>query len=264
MHRRATLPLRLALRCWLVAAALLFPGGAASASDDLTEIVAVIDGGTVALADGRQVRLSGILAPAPPLGGAPGTVWRRAEQAKSALGELAIGRRVALREAGDATDRYGRIRAQLYRDDGLWLQGEMLRRGLARVAGRVDDRGLVPEMLRIEAAARAARRGLWSDPAYAIRRPEEAGRFVESFELVEGTVVEGDKVKGQIFLNLGPDWHSAFAIHVPRTAAALFKAEGLDPLSLKGRTVRVRGWIRYDRRPLIDVLYPEAIELPDR
>jgi hypothetical protein len=33
-------------------------------------------------------------------------------------------------------------------------------------------------MLEIEDEARRARRGLWRDPFYAVRRAEEAGRFV--------------------------------------------------------------------------------------
>ena len=39
-----------------------------------------------------------------------------------------------------------------------------------------------------------------------------------------------------------------------------FKEAGLDPLELKGARVRVRGWIRLDRRPIIDVTHPEPIE----
>ena len=35
----------------------------------------------------------------------------------------------------------------------------------------------------------------------------------------------------------------------------------VDPLSLKGATVRLRGWVRFDARPMIDVTHPEQIEL---
>lgn len=115
-------------------------------------------------------------------------------------------------------------------------------------------------MLALEAEARAARRGLWRDGFYAIRPAEEAGRYIESFQLVEGTVADAAKIKGQVFLNLGPDWHTACTIHVPRAALALFKESGLDPLDLKGERVRVRGWIRLERRPVIDVTHPEQIE----
>jgi micrococcal nuclease len=251
-----------------LAALLLWPlaGQVATAapSDAARQAVtAILDGDTMALADGSRVRLAGIMAPKPPLGRPVEARWRMADEAKAALSALALARVVELRPSVADTDRYGRIVAQLYRDDGLWLQGELLRRGLARVASDVDDRALVPEMLAIERTARAARLGVWRDGFYAIRGAEEAGRFIESFQLVEGTIAEATKVKGQVFLNLGADWRSAFTIRIPRGALALFKEDGLDPLSWKIARVRVRGWIRLDRRPIIDVTHPEQIELLD-
>jgi len=131
----------------------------------------------------------------------------------------------------------------------------------ARVTSFSDNRALVAEMLALEAEARSARRGLWRESFYAIRQAEEAGRYIESFQLVEGTIADATKIKGQVFLNLGPDWHTAFTIHVPRAALPLFKESGIDPLDLKGERVRVRGWLRLDRRPMVDVTHPEQIEL---
>jgi endonuclease YncB( thermonuclease family) len=223
-------------------------------------VTEVSDGATLALDDGRHVRLVGILAPNPPPGRKDGAPWKLADEAKTALSDLALHHLVTLKIGGAETDRWGRTLAQLYREDGLWLQGEMLKRGLARVESYADNRALVPEMLALEAEARAARRGLWRENFYAIRQADEAGRSIESFQLVEGTVADAAKIKGQVFLNLGADWHTAFTIHMPRTALPLFKEEGLHPLDLKGERIRVRGWIRLDRRPIVDVTHPEQIE----
>ena len=44
----------------------------------------------------------------------------------------------------------------------------------------------------------------------------------------------------------------------------LFREDGIDPLSLKGATVRLRGWVRFDARPMIDLTHPEQIELLSR
>ena len=254
-----------ARRFVLILACALWPLAAAHAAppDEPGRVAAIVDGDTLRLVDGRRVRLVGIDAPRAPLGLARNTAWRQEEAARAALTELAQGRAVALRYGGAPLDRYGRALAQVYRDDGLWLQGEMLVRGLARVHSFADNRALVPEMLALEDAARKARRGLWRDPFYAVRRPEEAGRYIDSFQLVEGVIVEAAKVKGQVFLNFSPDWHTAFTAHVPRDALPLFKAGGVDPLALKGARVRLRGWLRYDRRPLIDVTHPEQIERLD-
>ncbi len=247
----------------LVIACLLYGAFAQDQSalaEDSSRVVAVTDGDTLVLDDGRRARLAGIDAPRAPLGLPRETPWRQQEAARAGLSELAVGRTVMLR-AGDAPlDRYGRTLAQVYRDDGLWLQAEMLRRGLARVHSYADNRAFVPELLIIENEARTARRGLWRDAAYAVRRPEEMGRFVDSFQLVEGTIVDVAKVKGQVFLNFALEWRTAFTAHLPRSALPLFRASGVDPLSLKGVRVRLRGWVYYDRRPMIDVTHPEQIE----
>ncbi len=234
------------------------------AAADQHRVAAIINGDTLSLDDGRRVRLVGIEAPRPPLGLPPDVPWRLAEATKVVLAEIAQDREVTLRYDGAQGDRYGRVLAQVYREDGMWLQGELLRRGLARVHSYADNRAMVSEMLKLEGEARAARRGLWRDPNYAVRRPDEAGRFIESFQLVEGTIVDVAKAKGQIFLNFGPDWHTAFTARLPRDALPLFRQSGLDPNALRGARVRLRGWVRFYERPMIDVTHPEQIELLDR
>jgi len=241
-----------------VAAAVLLLSSALPLRAAPFEVATIVDGITLTLADGRAVRLAAILAPDPPLGWKGGT-WRLAQAARTALSNLALGHGVELR--GGEIDRYGRVVAQVYREDGLWLQGEMLRRGLARTSadGGVE-RTLVIDMLALEAAAREAGLGLWRDPFYRVRSPDEAGSSIETFQLVEGRIADAAKVKGQVFLNFGADWHAAFTIRLPRPSLAAFKELDLDPLALKGRLVRVRGWIRFDRRPMIDAARPELIE----
>jgi micrococcal nuclease len=233
-------------------------------ADERLHVAEIDQGDAFILEDGRRVRLVGIDAPRAPLGVPKDVPWRLAESAKTALADLAQNRIVTLRLGEVASDRYGRVLAQVYREDGMWLQGELLRRGLARVHSYADNRALVPEMLALEGEARSARRGLWRDPNYAVRRPEEAGRFIESFQLVEGTIVDVAKVKGQVFLNFAPDWRTAFTAHLPRDALPRFKESGIDPNSLKGARVRLRGWVRFYERPMIDVTHPEQIELLDR
>src|SRR3546814_6279209 len=104
--------------------------------------------------------------------------WPLAEAARSALAELVLDRQVGLAYGGRREDRHGRRLAHLIRDDGLWVQGAMLEAGMARVYSFPDNTAAVPEMLTLERQARAARRGIWADPFYAVRGPEDAGRPV--------------------------------------------------------------------------------------
>ena len=224
---------------------------------DRASVGAVVDGGEIALADGRRVRLVGIEAPHPAT--AHTRAWPYAAEAKAALEKLVLGREVELRFAGNRRDRYGRILAHVFVGK-RWVQGEMIRRGLARVASAADNRLGVAEMLAREERARQARRGIWRDHFYAVRAADEAGRYGGSFQIVEGAVVDTAKVEGQLFVNFGADWRTAFSLRLPPETLRLFRVEGLDAAALKGTRLRVRGWIRGSERPIIDVSHPEQIE----
>ena len=224
-------------------------------------VVAVADGDTVTLDDDTVVRLVGIQAPKLPLGRPDFAPWPLADAAKAMLETLALDQRVALFVGDTALDRHGRRLAHLYRDDGLWLQGEMLRRGLARVYSFRDNRQLVAEMLAIEAAARTARVGLWADPYYAVR-PADPKRIPRNrFELVEGRVMAVAVARGRAYLNFGPDWRTDFTARLGPAARRLFAREGIDLAALEGRRVRVRGWVDWRNGPMIEVTHPEQIEI---
>lgn len=224
-------------------------------------VVEVVDGDTLVLSDGYEVRLVGIQAPKLPLGRRNFPTWPLAEEAKAALEELAGGETLQLVFGGQQKDRHGRLLAQLYREDGLWLQGEMVSRGLARVYGFADNRALLPELLERERQAREAGLGIWADPFYAVRRPDRLAGLTDSFQLVEGRVLEVAIVNRRAYLNFGPDWRSDFTAVLQPDAVRLFLTEGLDPQTYIGRWIRVRGWIEEWNGPLIDVTHPEQIEV---
>lgn len=227
-----------------------------------SQAVTVVDGDTLMLEDGSEVRLVGIQAPKLPLGRAGFTAWPMAEAAKAALADLAQGRRLGLAFTGRRLDRHGRHLAHLVRDqDGLWIQGELLRRGLARVYSFADNRALVPEMLALEREARAARLGIWVEAFYALRGPEEAGDHIGSFQLVEGRVRDAARVRGRVYLNFGADWKTDFTVSISARSWKLFEAAGLAPEDYKGRRLRARGWLRSLNGPMIVATHPEQLEI---
>ena len=242
-----------------LAAEPTLPPGLESGGEETVQ--SVFDGDSLTLADGRTVRMVGIQAPKLPKGHANFAEWPFAREAQAALSELVQGRTVTLHFGGTRQDRYGRVLAQLVRDDGLWLEGELIRRGLARVYTFPDNRAAAAEMLALEREARAHRRGIWADPFFAIRSPEEAGRQIGDFELVEGKIIDGVRSRNAVFLNFGADWHTAFTLRLNSEALRLFRADRVDPLALIGSAVRVRGYIRRDReRAIMEITHPEEIE----
>ncbi|MFV2091818.1 MAG: thermonuclease family protein, partial [Hyphomicrobiales bacterium] len=135
-------------------------------------VVEVVDGDTVMLADGRQVRLVGTQAPKLPLGRKGYKAWPLGQQSKAALSDLVAGKRVELRYGGLRQDRYGRQLAHLFVIDAQpprWVQGEMISAGMARTYSFRDNRACVRTLQTREAAARRAGLGIWSLDYYAIR-----------------------------------------------------------------------------------------------
>ena len=217
-------------------------------------VASVIDGDTIALSDGRTLRLVGIDAPTR---GVP------AATAKSALMELLKAGPIEMRVAGNPRDRQGRVLAQVYVGD-VWVEGELLRRGLVRVRSTADNRIGVPEMLALERAARRYRRGIWADPVYAVRPPDGIGKFTGSFQIVSGTVVNVTPSSGIMFLDFGGDRRNTLAITIDADALKLCRDAGFDPRTLKGQSILVRGFIDGFTRPRLAVTHPEQIEIVAR
>ena len=224
-------------------------------------VVEVIDGDTVVLADGLQVRLVGIQAPKLPLGRKNFPTWPLGEEAKSELEEIVQGRDVQLLYGGRPLDRNGRALAHLVVDGEIWVQGEMLERGFARVYTFPDNRALVPELMMRERSAREARRGIWTDVFYALRTPETVGAYIDGYELVEGRVRRVGQSGGRTYLNFGADFKTDFTAVISSRDGRLFEAAGIDPESYEGHVVRIRGWVESLNGPMIEVTHPEQIEL---
>ena len=207
------------------------------------------------------VRLVGIQAPKLPLGRPDFRAWPRAEESKAALSELALGKRLTLSFGGQRRDRHGRLLAHLHAEDGTWIQGEMLRAGMARVYTFADNRELAAEMYALERAAREARRGIWGNAFYAVRTPEQLAPLVGTFQLVEGRVKNAAIVHSRAYLNFGADWKTDFTVTIPPPGLTLFRRAKLDIAGLSGKRIRVRGWVETYHGPMIEATHPEQIEV---
>ena len=225
-------------------------------------VAEVVDGDTVRLQDGRQLRLVGVQAPEFALGQKNQTDWPLASESAHALEEMVAGRTVGLGFGGLKIDRNGRALAQLYLDDvGTWIQGAMISAGMTRVYTRPDNRACAAELLAREGAARTARRGIWALPYYRVRKPAEVADEIDTFQLVEGRVVSAAEVRGRLFLNYGRDYRTDFTVTIAPEDMKSFRSVALDPRTLLGKTIRIRGWISLLNGPEIEATHPEQIEI---
>lgn len=217
-------------------------------------VASVIDGDTLALDDGRRIRLVGIQA----------LEIDRTDQrltdplafaARDALIDLVAGQEITLAYSENPRDRFGRVLAHVFLADGTWVQQALLDAGLVHVYSFADNRVAVPQLLGFERAARAARRGLWQTRQAIDHRV--AGAAVGSYAWVEGTVAATAVVRGRGFLNFGENFRTDFTISVSPGDLSLFGSLG----DYRGRRVRVRGWLQSFNGPMIEVTHPEQIEV---
>lgn len=215
-------------------------------AEDGLAVPKVLSGDSFALEDGRTVTLAGLRAPE------DGDV---AEAARLRLEKLLEGR-VFLAEPV-ALDRYGRVVARDRRGIGAVL----VREGLAYLFPPLGTEPDLASLLKLEQEARRTRRGLWALPDYADLAPEEAGRRRERYTFVRGTVVDAARIKDKVYLNFGSDWRRDFTVTIAAKDLRFFRKVGLDPLTLKGKTLRVRGFVQSAFGPMIAVTHPAQVEV---
>ena len=237
------------------------PESAPRAASKNQPVVEIVDGDTLVLRSGKQVRLVGIQAPKLPLGRVGFETWPLAEESRAALLRMAEAQTVSLHFGGRREDRYRRYLAHLTLPDGTWIQGRLLLDGMARVYSFHDNRALIAEMLALERKARSEKRGIWKLAYYRVRNPAETWDDIDSFQIVEGRVVDAARVRDTVFLNFGPDWRTDFTFRIGRRALRLYEKLGIDPLTFSGRSVRGRGWVKPQNGPLIEITHPEQLEL---
>lgn len=238
-----------------------------------TTVSRIRDGRTFTLADGRDVRLAAVEVPPLPMPGASGSIMPGAKAAEAALDALAGGDRVVLRRAEAGPDRYGRVVAYAYTErdgDEIFVQGELITAGYARVGDRVAGRACATALLARESAARRAKLGLWADPHYDPIDAETPAAVLAhrgQFVLVEGTVVSVRESGPTLYVNFGQRWSEDFSVTVRKRNERSFADAGLNLRGLEGRRVIVRGFVEargMHKMPSIEAERPEQIETADR
>lgn len=213
----------------------------------VADVVAAIDGRTLRLADGREVRLAGL---------APFDAdW-------AALARFA-GRRVRLL-GSDTPDRYGRQTLIVVPDEAAAsIQAMLLAEGAALASGLAAEPGCVAELAAAEAAARTADRGVWSEAAVIknAEKPQDILAKLGQFAIVEGKVRSVRSAGATVYIDFGRRWSRDFAVTIPERLVASFTAAGLAPAALTGRRVRVRGIVGRRGGPRIEAVRPGQIEL---
>jgi micrococcal nuclease len=235
------------------------PDSAASGGNVITGLT---DAGTLMTAEGQEIVLAGLAFPEVP--DATSELSRDAALA-TAVARLATAGPVRLTAAG-SPDRYGRLRANVYAEDGRWVQGELVAAGLAVVRLDGGETACAQSLLALEAKARWAGAGLWGDARITAKATDEASLFAKIglYGLVEGRVVSVGYGSRMVFLDFGRHFRTDFTVMVRNALVPRLVEAGITVESLAGRMIRVRGVIEESGGPAIRLADPLALELLDR
>lgn len=202
----------------------------------------VFDGDTVALTDGRRVRLLGVNAPELGHNGAPDQPYARA--ARNALqtflddGHLDDGQPVALLYDRERRDRYGRELAHLYRHDGANAETHLLRQGLAYHIVILPNTMLADCLAAVAEGARREQRGLWLDS-----RATPAGDVKEGgYQRVTGRIAA---------IKFAKTWwvelEGGVTGVINPAAQTSFSRSEVE--AWRGQTVEISGWVYASNNP---------------
>lgn len=161
------------------------------------KVVAVIDGDTIdVLLFGQKYRVRYILINTPETEHSPGGAEPFGLEATAANRALVEGKTVQLEKDVSETDRYGRLLRYVY-VDGMMVNEELLRQGMAHVATFPPDVKYVDRFLAVQKAAQAAGRGIWGnygrvvistvDPVaefVELRNPQDTAQSLDGWTLV--------------------------------------------------------------------------------
>lgn len=223
--------------------------------DARVRVTYVYDGDTVRLGDGTRLRLIGLDTPElhPRRGGAQPLAAAARERLAALLARHHY--RLLLRFDRQRRDRYGRLLAHAWFENGRSVEVRLLEAGLGTALVVPPNLWRVRCYHAAESRARRAHRGLWALPGY---RPQPAAALpadARGFHLVTGRVSAVRRTRRTLRLELD----GRLAVRIPR--ADLIYFVGHDLGGLRGRTVLVRGWLHRGRRGLfVRVHYPTALE----
>jgi micrococcal nuclease len=201
--------------------------------DQWVHVAYVYDGDTLRTDDGEKVRLLGINAPEVAHGDEPGQPL--GEEAGKRLRELVLGREVRLQTDEVHHDVYGRLLAHVYLRDGTWIDGLLVKEGLAHVYTFPPNFLHTAQLLADEDEARAHHRGIWVTERFRVLAATEVSAAnAGQFRIVEGVVTHMQR--NGLGFRLG-----RLHISIPRAYRRYFPARlRLAPIT----RVRVRGTVR--------------------
>ena len=144
------------------------------AKEEFCCVERVVDGDTLKLSDGRKVRLIGVDTPelhysekllrdARKSNKDIKTIQAMGKRASDFTKSLCNGKKVRLQTDVEKYDKYGRVLAYVYLEDGTFVNAKILEEGYGRVMTIPPNVSRAEYFLKLQQEARVKAKGLWGD-----------------------------------------------------------------------------------------------------
>ena len=201
----------------------------------------VQDGDTLLLQSGERVRLIGVNTPE--IGRKGKADQPLAQEARQALKRfLGAGSTIYLQSGEQAKDRYGRRLAYVFRTNNGELASEhLIAKGLGWQVVVPPNMGYTACLAEAEAQARdkGQSESVWQPRLYPLRDAKKLKKGHAGFVRVTGRVQSVEQSRNAYWITLD----DTLAIKLRKSD--LLNFDGLDPKSLQGKQLNVRGWMSY-------------------
>jgi hypothetical protein len=158
-------------------------------------------------------------------------------------------------------DRWGRLPARLFIEGESESADETLA-AAGLVMASAEPGACGSGVLAAEQEARAAKLGIWADPAFAPLAPDDAAAFFAragTLALVEGQIRSIGRTNPRLYLNFAARRGGASLVIARRNLPA-FERAGFSDKTLVNRRVRARGVVEIGPSPQIELFHPRQIE----
>jgi endonuclease YncB( thermonuclease family) len=226
-------------------------------------VAEVIAGDSLRLTDGRVVTLAGAEVPRRVGRSAIAADAPREDAARAALAALLTTAPPTLAILGP-TDRRGALPGRLAVASRDVTEG-LVAAGYLRVRPSPAAKPCLAALLAAEATARATRAGLWATEEFRLRAGDDTDlpRLADSYAVVEGRVVSTGRAGSRRYIDFGRNHRTDFTVVIDTRRSAAFAAAGIDLDRLRGRTIRVRGWLTAHDGAEMTLEAPEEMEWAD-
>ncbi|HJX31087.1 MAG TPA: thermonuclease family protein [Thermodesulfobacteriota bacterium] len=228
------------------------------------EVAKVIDGDTIVLDGGEKVRYLGINAPE--IRVRYGNQWIPkaqicGEEAKTYNQKLVEGKRVRLEYDQKKRDDYNRILAYVW-DDGVLINGELLRNGLALVDVRSPNRKHQKMFFDFQEEARDFHRGIWGKIEGHTFFEQEAFKLIGEIGVVQGTIVGVTIGREKVCLYFGKNGEKDFTGIIYKDNLQSFPWESKDLThSFLGKKIKIYGFVRNYGCPAVIISAPSQVDI---